>query len=326
MYCSKCGKELSTDAKFCQHCGTSVLSRNKAATKPQANFQEIREMTRLKKAMIAGGGILCLLIVFAVIIGTAKPVEEKSIEEHLLGEWIAENDNGETSIVFEQEGDKYIGEWIVYNYNSKEWEELNFTIKEIDNHLMTILTDDGEIEFVPFAVSKDTLIFANVEYKNESKNVPIPVSEYAYIKEGVIWPVTYGCYMGMSKDEVEKVVAPLEIKEYPGDSVYCMLTERTYGQVKLVFDFDETYGLARISYYLDDDHYDSKENVIIYLSGLYGEYEKIDHTDNGIYWYVWNVGNLEIRLSDHIESKSLSLWYELDTDTEWYLEFRRNNK
>ena len=37
MFCSKCGKELSGDARFCQYCGTPINKPIEKATKPMFN-------------------------------------------------------------------------------------------------------------------------------------------------------------------------------------------------------------------------------------------------------------------------------------------------
>ena len=324
MYCNKCGKELTDEAKFCQNCGSPVLSVNKAERKSKVDFQRIIGKLKSKKGAIIGAVILCLIIVFIVIISTTKTVEEKSVEEHLLGEWIAGNENGEASIAFRQNGDKYIGEWTVYDYSNKEWEELNFTIKETDGYVMTILFDNGEMEYVPFAVSKDTLIFADTEYKNKDKNVPIPTDKYTYILDGVMRPVTMSCYMGMTKDEVDNAM-PYTPYITDDDCYYYDLPENEYGDIRLWLNFDEKYGLNDITYWPGEEYYDNKSGIIEFLSDLYGDYTKEQwSTQETYYSYTWHSGNLVIELNDDTEDNTLWIHYSIDRD--WFWEFKKNNK
>ncbi len=327
MYCSKCGIELSNGTKFCHQCGSPVISTIESETKSNGPSKGLVGLLKSKKVVAIGAIILCVVILFAIKIGTTKSVEEKPTEEHLLGKWIAENYNGESTIIFEQSGDKYVGEWTVYDYYDKEWDTLSFTIKEIDGYVMTILIDNGEMEYVPFAVSKDTLIFADTEYKNEDKDVPISTDKYTYILDGIIRPVTMNCYFGMSNEEASKII-PYTLKDYGYENIkeyYCILPEDKYGHIKLVLAFDDEYGLDEITYWLDDEHYNIKSGLIDFLSDLYGDYTKEQwSTYENYYSYIWHSGNLVIRLNEDTEDDTL--WIDYCIDTDWYLEFRRNNK
>ena len=223
--------------------GIGVVAYKKIQTLPQP----LR-----KRVYIIGSSVIvgCVLVIGAIHIITSIINKPLSVEEHLLGEWIAENENGEASIIFKENNDgDYSAEWSIYDYTKKEWLKTNFTIKDIDNHIMTILLDDGKIQFIPFAVSKDTLFFDGTGYKNNEKNVPIPDSEYAYIANGVILPID-NCYMGMSRDEVEKALDPLTVEHEKSWST-CELPDE-YGNVMMRFSFDDEFGLNEITYRLND--------------------------------------------------------------------------
>ncbi|MBR5022883.1 MAG: hypothetical protein IKY18_06755 [Oscillospiraceae bacterium] len=279
-----------------------------------------------KKIYIWSGVVLAVIVIAVAIIGVVSYLQNRILptEEYLLGEWTASNENGEATIVFEKDNGEYTAEWSIYDYSNKEWSKSTFTIKEIDNYVMTILMDDGTIEFVPFAVSKDTLFFADTEYKSENKNVPIPKEKFAYIVDDVIHPVTMGCYMGMSVDEADKAL-PYKLEERYSNSYYCELPEEKYGEVSLQLRFDDEYGLDEIKYWIDDKYYEDRYTLIEYLSDLYGEYEEKQWSNMEKYYsYIWTSGNLEIRLTEDTEEKSIFIDYSIDTD--WLLEYKRNNK
>ena len=277
-----------------------------------------------KKIYIIGSSVIvsCVLVIGAIHIITSIINKPLSVEEHLLGEWIAENENGEASIIFKENRDgDYSAEWSIYDYTKKEWLKTNFTIKDIDNHIMTILLDDGKIQFISFAISKDTLFFDGTGYKNNEKNVPIPDSEYAYIVDGVILPID-NCYMGMSKDEVEKALDPLTVEHEEYWST-CEMPEE-YGNVRIRFSFDDEFGLNEIMYWLND-YYEQKSSLIDMLSDIYGDYEKSKWSGfDNYYRYTWRSGNLVIDLNEDIEEKQIWLTFRIDSDWEW--EYRRKNR
>lgn len=295
--------------------GIGVVAYKKIQTLPQP----LR-----KRVYIIGSSVIvgCVLVIGAIHIITSIINKPLSVEEHLLGEWIAENENGEASIIFKENNDgDYSAEWSIYDYTKKEWLKTNFTIKDIDNHIMTILLDDGKIQFIPFAVSKDTLFFDGTGYKNNEKNVPIPDSEYAYIVNGVILPIDK-CYMGMSRDEVEKALDPLTVEHEKSWST-CELPEE-YGNVRMEFSFHDEFGLKEIKYWLHD-YYEQKNSLIDMLSDKYGDYEKSKWSGfDNYYRYTWCSGNLVIDLNEDIEEKQI--WLEFSIDLDWELEYRRKNR
>lgn len=279
-----------------------------------------------KKIYIWSGVALAVIVITVAVILIVSYFQNRILptEEYLLGEWTASNENGEATIIFEKDNGEYTAEWSVYDYSNKEWSKSTFTIKEIDNYVMTILMGDGTIEFVPFAVSKDTLFFADTEYKNESKNVPIPKEKFAYIVDDVIHPVTMGCYMGMSVDEVRKVI-PYKLEEFTEHSYNCYLPDDEYGDTYLRFDFDDEYGLTTIGYCIDEDLYKDEESICNYVSERYGECE-IKHwdTNENIYSHCWQTGNLDVNLTLFTDTENLWLEYEINRD--WEMEYRKNNR
>lgn len=295
--------------------GIGIVAYKKIQTLPQP----LR-----KRVYIIGSSVIvgCVLVIGAIYIITSIINKPLSVEEHLLGEWIAENENGEASIIFkENEDGDYSAEWCIYDYTDKEWLKSNFIIKDIDNHIMTILLDDGKIQFIPFAVSKDTLFFDGTGYKNNEKNVPIPDSEYAYIVDGVILPID-NCYMGMSRDEIEKALDPLTVEHEKSWST-CELPDE-YGNVMMRFSFDDEFGLNEITYWLND-YYEQKSSLIDMLSDIYGDYEKSKWSGfDNYYRYTWRSGNLVINLNEDIEEKQIWLTFRIDSDWEW--EYRRKNR
>lgn len=295
--------------------GIGIVAYRKIQTLPQP----LRKRVYIIGSSVIVGVVLLFGVVHLVASIINKPL---TIEEYLLGEWIAENENGESTIVFEEKEDGvYSAEWCIYDYTDKEWLKSNFTIKDIDNHIMTVLLDDGKIQFIPFAISKDTLVFAGTRYTNNEKNVPIPDSEYAYIVNGVILPVDK-CYMGMSRDEVEKALDPLTVEHEKTWST-CELGEE-YGNVTLKFSFHDEYGLKEITYWLDD-YYEQKTSLIDMLSDKYGDYEKSKWSGfDNYYRYTWRSGNLLIDLNEDIEEKQI--WLEFSIDLDWELEYRRKNQ
>lgn len=295
--------------------GIGVVAYRKIQTLPQP--------LRKRVCIIGGSVIVGVVLLFGVVhLITSIINKPLTIEEYLLGEWIAENENGESTIVFEEKEDGvYSAEWCIYDYTDKEWLKSNFTIKDIDNHIMTILLDDGKIQFIPFAISKDTLVFAGTRYTNSEKNVPIPDSEYAYIVNGVILPVDK-CYMGMSRDEVEKALDPLTVEHEKTWST-CELPEE-YGNITIEFSFHDEFGLKEIKYRLND-YYDEKADIIDMLSDMYGDYDEGKWSSNDNYYrYIWHSGNLEIKLNEEIKEKYI--WVEFEIDLDWELEYRRKNR
>ncbi|MBP5385227.1 MAG: zinc-ribbon domain-containing protein [Lachnospiraceae bacterium] len=68
MFCMKCGKELSDNARFCRYCGTSVVPENRAdvpVEEPPVEDDIIQGKGKRKKSSTA---VKVLLIIIAVVI------------------------------------------------------------------------------------------------------------------------------------------------------------------------------------------------------------------------------------------------------------------
>ena len=57
MFCSRCGSELSDDAKFCKKCGTAI--KRQVYDNPQVVKEESNEFSNKDKMTT---GLLCLLL------------------------------------------------------------------------------------------------------------------------------------------------------------------------------------------------------------------------------------------------------------------------
>ncbi len=65
MYCSKCGKEIPDDSKFCEHCGFQINSKNKV--EPKNNEEKYNSNhPNIKKVVIV---IFSIIIVIVVVLG-----------------------------------------------------------------------------------------------------------------------------------------------------------------------------------------------------------------------------------------------------------------
>lgn len=93
--------------------GIGIVAYRKIQTLPQP----LR-----KRVYIIGGSVIvgCVLVIGAIHIITSIINKPLSVEEHLLGEWIVENENGEASIIFKENNDgDYSAEWSIYDYTKK---------------------------------------------------------------------------------------------------------------------------------------------------------------------------------------------------------------
>ena len=178
---------------------------------------------------------------------------------------------------------------------------------------MEIATKDGDIIFIPFAVSNDTLYFDGIEHKNPDKNIKIPKeieknSTYkTYVRNGVITPVGQGLFLGMSKEEVENVIKPAVLQdgtayyryEIPGTDISCHL------------DFFKGE-LHSIEIYVED--MDTLDEAIDYLSNLYGDYTTEKWSTNQDYIkYEWVSYNLDININyDTKSNKYYWISYQLN--------------
>lgn len=70
MYCGRCGAPVAPGATFCGRCGTPVAAQAAVAARPMYQYPQARPGTRpyrLGPALIAGGLVLILIVVAAVV-------------------------------------------------------------------------------------------------------------------------------------------------------------------------------------------------------------------------------------------------------------------
>lgn len=265
------------------------------------------------RTIVIGCSIVCVSVIVFSILGYIN--REKTVEENLLGKWVAENSDGESTIVFSQDENNLLGLWTVYDYMEYEWIETSFKIKEINKYSMEILTGDGEIRFIPFSVSKDTLFFDNVEYVNHDKNIKIPPNTITYISDNKIRPVTEGLFLGMTKDEVENIIYPNLLSEDIGhDYFYEIQDVDLDNDIRCTFEFGsigfQDDELAAVTY--KGFSSEEKNFLLEYCCDHYGEYEKEEWTSlENHYYYTWKSGNLVVRMTE-FDDRDLWLTYCLD--------------
>lgn len=81
MFCTKCGKEISNQAKFCNYCGSPINNTPPAPQRaPQAASQPASEPVPAKKKGNAGRTILTVVLAAAVFFG-AKTITAKFVSE-----------------------------------------------------------------------------------------------------------------------------------------------------------------------------------------------------------------------------------------------------
>jgi len=254
----------------------------------------------------------CVTLIVSAVIGYVN--RERSVEYNLLGEWIAETDEIKSKVVFEGNENDLEGTWSIYDYENGKKEVIDFEVEDIENYTMEIVTKDGDIMFVPFAVSKDTLYFNDIEHKNPDKNVKIPKGTITYIEDGIIKPVVNSLFIGMSKEEVEKVIRPTELEkeEYNGH-IHYYYYEIPDTDLSCRLEFSDKEVLEKIEVYTNEK--ESLNDIIEILSNSYGNYER---TENKLYegcnycTYEWKSNNMIIELEYQVESDYYWITYKLD--------------
>ncbi|MBQ7328910.1 MAG: hypothetical protein IJX01_03285 [Oscillospiraceae bacterium] len=84
MYCSKCGGNISADAKFCDHCGAQQVAGSQAIATPcgEAGQQEQTPVKKSKKKII---GIVLLCLQAVSILGTVANGEIANLTSYFTG-------------------------------------------------------------------------------------------------------------------------------------------------------------------------------------------------------------------------------------------------
>ncbi len=244
--------------------------------------------------------VWCVVLIFSVIIGYVN--RERDIEYNLLGVWVSENDEVKSKIIFEEDGNVLEGTWSFYDYINGKKEIIDFEVENIEDFTMEIATEDGDIIFIPFSVSKDTLYFDGIEHKNSDKNIRISkeMEKYnsyrTYVRNGVITPVGQGLFLGMSMDEVENIIKPAVLQKEIGYYQYVLPGT----EISCHLDFFKGE-LHCIELYIED--IDSIDKAIDYLSNLYGEYT-IERwsIDCDYIRYKWESYNLNININYNTKS------------------------
>lgn len=142
MFCTKCGKELSTEANFCTACGAAVNGIESETTK-----KEKVETVRNNK----GNGFM--IVVFLVIAGSLIFSILGNLEKKIIGDWECQTGGGDWTFysdgsfqykaisgTYEVKGNRltvHVMSALVGNY-------FETYICEIKGNTMTLTDEDGE--------------------------------------------------------------------------------------------------------------------------------------------------------------------------------------
>lgn len=275
--------------------------------------------------------LMSVLFVFTACNKDDVTPKEISIEDALVGKWTAKaNQNkNEAVVVFERDEvnkDKLIGNMSFYDFENKKWEGYDFTVKEIKEFIIILLLDNGNIETSSFAVSKDTLIIFNAEFKNKDKNIPVTRDD-TYLKDGVIMPIVSDVFLGMTEEEFEMTEFFDKYQETGKTKMtFCKLPEwfvpKVNGFTSIYFNHEEILSSLTFCfwYYSDDlERMESvKKNLINSCNSLYGTSQNYS-TNSEVYGemdvLVWVSGNMYISIEDDKEDTDIRLEYSLHMPT-----------
>ena len=274
--------------------------------------------------------LLVAISLFAVacIFSSCSKEEEValSFDENIVGTWQSQKDGSKNkaTICFENKDGELKGNQRFYDYDNSEWGEMSFAVGDRTKYTITLLFDDGTMKTVSYSVGKNTLIFDNVIYKNDSKNIPVDTDVETYMVDGIPMPVRAGIYFGMSKSEV-KLIADTEYK-YKLDATYTntelyelpdFFTPQVNGYTSYDFDDNEKLISHGFSFYglrsSDDEKLiELKKNILYVYSEMYGDYHIFEWTtDVGTVSYTFVSGNMGIEVivwKDH----DITIEYSLD--------------
>lgn len=85
MFCSKCGGNISADAKFCDHCGAQQVAGSQATPMPCAEAGQ-REQTSVKKSKKKIIGIVLLCLQAVSIFGIVANGEIANLTSYFTGD------------------------------------------------------------------------------------------------------------------------------------------------------------------------------------------------------------------------------------------------
>ena len=249
-----------------------------------------------------------------------------SFEENIVGTWESQKDGSKNkaTITFETKDGELKGNQRFYDYDNSEWGEMSFAVGDRTEYTITLLFDDGTMKTVSYSMGKDTLVFDNVIYKNDNKNIPVDAEVETYMLEGIPMPVRAGIYFGMSKSEV-KVIADTEYDHkidatYTNTEIYELpdfFTPQVDGYTSYDFDDNEkliSHGFSFNGRHSSDDEklITLKKNILDVYSEMYGDYHIFEWTtDVGTISYTFVSGNMGIEVivwKDH----DITIEYSLD--------------
>lgn len=268
--------------------------------------------------------ILSILFVISVILSMCCVLtscgKEPTFEENIVGTWESQKDGSKNKVtlVFEYKDDTLRGTQSYYDYDNSEWGEYTFKVGDVTKYTMTLLFDGGKIDTVSYSMGKDTLIFDNMVYKNDTKDIKIDDTEITYILDGIPMPVRAGIYFGMSKAEVKMLADTDFIKTTDTDTLVYELPDYFYPKVegdtwyafeneKLIktgFDFNA---------YLNTDKEieDLTNNIIAAYTKQYGNYFTYKWTTSDTISYMWETGNMSIEFVV-FDNGGLRLYYSME--------------
>ena len=77
MFCSKCGKQIEDDAKFCEHCGAVINTptiRNEKSEQTVITSKKVSVKKEINKPLIIT--IIAVVIVLIVVIGVSMFIND----------------------------------------------------------------------------------------------------------------------------------------------------------------------------------------------------------------------------------------------------------
>jgi major membrane immunogen (membrane-anchored lipoprotein) len=262
--------------------------------------------------------LLSIVLVISTLLSTCflftscskEPTKEPTFEENIVGTWESKKDGSKNKVtlVFEYTDETLRGTQSYYDYDNSEWGEITFKVEDRTDYTMTLIYDVGKLDVVSYSLAKDTLVFDNAVYKNESKNIEIDPEQKTYILDGVPMPVRAGMYFGMTKSEIESMADSKYIKSdtdyYSGNDVY-------HYEAPVLFNLQVDHNMSYATYYFDENgrfyehilsfgDYDTEKLIELKIklmdafSSQYGKYRIEDHHAGDK--YVWQSGNMIVEM------------------------------
>lgn len=248
-----------------------------------------------------------------------------SFEENIVGTWESQKDGSKNkaTITFETKDGELKGNQRFYDYDNSEWGEMSFAVGDRTKYTITLLFDDGTMKTVSYSMGKNTLVFDNVIYINDSKNIPVDAEVETYMIDGVPMPVRAGVFFGMGRSEV-RMMADTKFVEKSTltweDTDEYELPDFFYPQVDgyAYYSFDDAdrlsaHGFHFYTYSSKDNHKlpELKSNLISAYSKQYGSYFTYEWTTSDTVSYIWETGNMSVELIVY-DTDSMVLEYSLE--------------